>query len=182
MLVSLYFYARVCMFLCLKYFLCACPYISMPVPIFLCSCPYISILGHILCLCPCVSILVSLYFYAPKISMLVSVWLYALTYSRFVSVCFYAHASMFLCSRKFWIQKILKNIFPMDLKLCIKISWILWWKPFVSWIFEWRIIAKKLKEKGEFACMYPMAVGRWETWALEACWLAGRSFRFLGCV
>ena len=34
------------------------------------------------------------------------------TFSTLMSLCFYA--------RKFWIQKILKNIFTMDLKFCIK--------------------------------------------------------------
>ena len=35
------------------------------------------------------------------------------TFSTLMSLCFY--------TRKFWIQKILKNIFTMDLKFCIKI-------------------------------------------------------------
>ena len=128
-LVSIYFYA------CVRMFLCLCPYISMVVSrcfyahtcLFQCTYPYISLLEHNLCLCPYVPMLVSLCFYARNI--------------------FYAPVPIFLCSHKFSIRKFLENIFTMDLKLCIKISRILWWKPYVSWIFEWSIIEKKLKER-----------------------------------
>jgi hypothetical protein len=44
----------------------------------------------------------------------------------------------------------------MDLKLCIKISRILWWKPFLNWNLVLRIIMEKLKSKTMdlHACMH----------------------------
>jgi len=130
-----YILVPVCFYTCVRMFLCLCPYISMVVSrcfyahtrLFQCTYPYISLLEHNLCLCPYVPMLVSLCFYARNI--------------------FYAPVPIFLCSHKFSIRKFLENIFTMDLKLCIKISRILWWKPYVSWIFEWSIIEKKLKER-----------------------------------
>jgi len=71
MSVPLYFYARVCMFLCSKYFLCECPYISMPVPV-------------------C--------FYARTYFLLVSLYLYTRVSMFLCFKNFYAHVCMFLWS------------------------------------------------------------------------------------
>ena len=88
----------------------------------------------------------------PYVSMLVSLCLYA--WKSFIWSCPYV--SMLL---QIYELKNLRKIFTMYLKLCIKMSGTLWWKPFLSWIFDWRIIVKKTKIKrwGLQACMCQVA-------------------------
>jgi hypothetical protein len=44
-----------------------------------------------------------------------------------------------------WILKIFRNIFKMDLEMCIKMSGVQWWKPFLNQMLHWGIIVKKRK-------------------------------------
>jgi len=170
MLVSICFFARNIFYVYVCIFICSCSYV-------LCSNLFYTCVHMFLYLCLYISMLEKIYmllyvcFYDRARMILCSNIFYPYI-SILMSVCFYAPVSMFLCSfpyismlehilcscpyifmlGKFWIKNS-ENIFAMELKLCIKRSRILWWKPFVSLIFEWRIIAKILKEKGEFACM-----------------------------